>query len=103
MSRYLLKTVETYRVANDDEAKRLIEEAKNDSSYTLAKYSSEQKCTKQKGEIIDEWVRVSLTKEFCSEKEPDVTASVHYEVDNGCFPEPITSTTTEENEEEMPW
>lgn len=90
MSRYLIKTVETYRVANDNEAKRLIEEAKNDSAYTLAKYSSEQKCTKQKGEIVDEWVRVSLTKEFCTEKEPDVTASVHYEVDNGNFPDPVS-------------
>ena len=33
MSKYLIKTVETYRVANDKEAKELIEESKADKTY----------------------------------------------------------------------
>ena len=38
--KYLLKkTVETYRVATEDEAKRLIEEAKKDKNFTLVKIS----------------------------------------------------------------
>ena len=73
--KYLIKTVETYRVANETEAKQLIESAKKDRSYTLSKYSSEYKCSKSKGEIVDEWYRVVLTKDFCSEKEPDVAAT----------------------------
>lgn len=93
--KYLIKTVETYRVANESEAKQLIESAKKERAYTLSKYSSEYKCSKSKGEIVDEFYRVILTKEFCVEKEPDVTATVHYEIDAGFFPEPI-----ENNEEE---
>lgn len=93
--KYLIKTVETYRVANEAEAKQLIESAKKEKAYTLSKYSSEYKCSKAKGEIVDEWYRVILTKDFCVEKEPDVTATVHYEVDAGAFPDPVDSDTEE--------
>ena len=86
--KYLIKTVETYRVANEAEAKQLIESAKSDRSYTLSKYSSEYKCSKAKGEVVDEWYRVILTKDFCNEKEPDTTATVTYTVEQGAFPEP---------------
>ena len=93
--KYLIKTVETYRVANEAEAKQLIESAKSDRSYTLSKYSSEYKCSKAKGEVVDEWYRVILTKDFCNEREPDTTAIVTYTVEQGAFPEPI------ENEDEV--
>lgn len=85
--KYLIRTVETYRVGNESEAKQLIESAKADHSYTLSKYSSEYKCTKSKGEIVDDWYRVILTKDFCSEKEPDVTATISYNVEDGAFPD----------------
>ena len=98
--KFLIKTVEQYRVGSEEEAKQLIESAKNDRSYTLAKYSSEYKCTKSKGEVTDEWYRVLLTKEFCSEKEPDMTASVYYKVENGAFPDAVTTEDDEEDEDE---
>ena len=84
--KYLLKTVETYRVANENEAKALIEEAKKDKNYTLTKYLSEYRNAKQKGEIVDEWYRVTLTKSFTEEKEPDATTTVSYNVSEGNFP-----------------
>ena len=86
MSRFLIKTTQVYRADSENEAQRLIEEAKNDNHYTLSKYSSEYKCSKSKGEIVDEWYRVILVKDFCSEKEPDVTVSVNYNVEDGAFP-----------------
>ena len=86
---YLTKVVETYRVANEAEAKKLIESAKVDRAYTLSKYSSEYKCSKAKGEIVDEWYRVVLTKDFNVEKEPDSYVEVNYKVEEGYFPEPI--------------
>ena len=95
--KYLIRTVETYRVANEEEAKRTIEEAKNDSSYTLSKYSSEYKCSKAKGEIVDEWYRVILTKDFNVEKEPDCSVEITYNVEQGYFPEPVKN---DENPEE---
>ena len=38
--KFLIKTVEQYRVGTEEEAKQLIESAKKERSYTLAKYSS---------------------------------------------------------------
>ena len=49
--------------------------------YTLAKYSSVYKERKQKGEVIDAWHRVSLTKVFDDEKEPISSVSVEYDTE----------------------
>lgn len=86
---YLIRTVETLRVANESEAQKVINEAKKDKNFTLSKYSSEYKCAKAKGEIVDEWYRVILTKDFTDEKEPDCTTTVSYNVEEGAFPEPV--------------
>lgn len=93
---YLLKTVETFRVSNEAEAKKLIEEAKADRKFTLSKYLSEKRCQKAKGEIVDEWIRVTLTKEFNLEKEPCNTVEISYNVEQGAFPSPIERDEEEE-------
>lgn len=96
--RYLIKTVETYRVASEKEAKELIEQSKADNSYTLSKYSSEYKNTKAKGEVVDEWFRVTLTKEFTSEKEPDSCTVISYNTNN--FPAPKAADNIDSDEED---
>lgn len=78
MSSYLIKVTEQYRCDTEEEAKNLIEEAKRSSQYTVVKSSSEIKTLKQKGEIVDEWRRVMIMKEFTSEKEPDVQIVPNY-------------------------
>ena len=70
MSTYLIKVTQQYRCDTEGEAVQLINEAKESHQYTVVKSSSEIKATKQKGEIVDEWRRVLITKEFTSEKEP---------------------------------
>jgi len=76
--KYLLETTETYRVADEAEAKELIEQAKKGNNYTLKKYISQYKERKQKGEIIDTWYKVTLVKDFNDEKEPEVAFEVEY-------------------------
>lgn len=71
MSTYLIKVTEQYRCDTEAEAKKLIEEAKENHQYTVVKSSDEIKTLKQKGEIVDEWRRVTITKEFNQEKEPE--------------------------------
>lgn len=78
MSRYLIQTTEVYRCDTENEAKNLIEDAKKASEYELKKYVSQKKYRKQKGEIVDEWTAVSLTKSFTDEKEPMVQTYVTY-------------------------
>ena len=78
MSKYLIKTTEVYRCDTEQEAAQLIEESKRSNQYILNKHSSEIRTTKQKGEIVDEWRRVTLTKEFTDEKEPMEQYHVKY-------------------------
>lgn len=69
--KYLIKTTEQYRISSEEEAINFINEEKKSNKYTVSKYSSELKTTKQKGEVVDEWYRVIITKEFSEEKEPE--------------------------------
>lgn len=77
--RYLIKVTEQYRCDSEAEATAIIEESKHDGSYVLTKSSSEIRSVKQKGEVVDEWYRVTLTKVFTEEKEPDRVVSPNYE------------------------
>ena len=75
---YLVSTTEVYRVDDEASATSLIEKAKHDRMYELAKYSSVKKEKKQKGEIVDEWYQVSLTKKFNDEKDPISVVNIKY-------------------------
>ena len=81
MSKYLVSTTETYRVDSESEATRAIEEAKKDNSYTLSKYTNEHKERKSKGEVIDEYWKLTLTQNFNDIKEPNSIITVDYEVE----------------------
>ena len=78
MSCYLIKVTEQYRCDTEAEAEVLINEAKESGQYTVVKSSSEIKTTKAKGEVVDEWRRVLITKEFTSEKEPTEQITITY-------------------------
>ena len=96
--KYLIEVTENYRVDSEKEAAALIEEAKqNQRQYSLSKYSSVQKERKSKGEVIDSWYKVSLTKKFTDEKEPYVSVIPTYE-STGCVPN--TEEEREDNEDE---
>ena len=83
MAKHLISVIETYRVDSEDEVARMIKEAKEDDTCELVKHSSVKKERRQKGEIIDAWYRLSLTKLFDDEKEPCSEVSVSYQ--NGAF------------------
>ena len=80
MSKYLIQTTEVYRADSEAEAQEIINEAKVASEYNLTKYSSEKKEVKAKGEVIDEFMKVQLTKVFADIKDPEVQVSVAYEI-----------------------
>ena len=77
--KYLTKVVETYRLDSEDEVKPFLEELKNSNDFTIAKYSSQKKEVKRKGEVEDEWIRFEVTKIFNEEREPTDTIEVIYE------------------------
>lgn len=77
--KYLISTTEIYRVNKENDVEDLINEAKAAHEYELAKYTREYKEKKSKGEVIDSWYKVTLTKKFTDEKEPDRSVEVSYE------------------------
>lgn len=78
--KYLISVTETYRVDSEDQVKEMIEEAKADNRFLLLKYTSQYKERKAKGEVVDAWYKVTFTKGFTEEREPEVTATITYEV-----------------------
>ena len=80
MSRYLIQTTEIYRADSEIEAQEIIGAAKAAAEYTLTKYSSEKKEVKAKGEVVDEYYKISLTKAFTDIKDPGIQVDVIYEI-----------------------
>lgn len=78
--KYLIETTEVYRVDNEDEVVSLIEDAKRTS--TVKKHTSVQRQKKLKGEVIDQWYKVSITKVWDDEKEPGNGIAVSYGTDS---------------------
>lgn len=76
--RYLTKVVETYRLRDEHEVEEFLQELKTDPTFTVAKYSSTKKEKKQKGEVVDEWIRFEVTKVFNEEAEPDSYINIEY-------------------------
>lgn len=80
MSKYLIQTTEVYRVDSEPEVENLIAEAKEDTTFDVVKYNCEHKERKSKGEVIDDYYKVSIVKGFTSEKEPETQVLITYEV-----------------------
>jgi hypothetical protein len=77
--KYLISSKEIYRVGSEAEAVKLIEDAKSDNHFILSKYENQFKERKQKGEVVDSYWKVTLTKNFTDEKEPMFQTEVTYE------------------------
>lgn len=80
MANYLITAQEVYRVGNEKAVEELINSAKIDNRFTLLKYTREHKERKSKGEIIDDYYKVTLVKSFNDEKEPDTEVLVDFTV-----------------------
>lgn len=91
MSKFLVSTCEVYRIDSESEAKAAIEEAKSAKGFDLIKYVNEYKERKLKGEVVDSYYKLTLTKIFNDIKEPYSTVSINYHVEDGAFPSPVES------------
>lgn len=80
--KFLISTTEVHRVDTENEAVMLIEDAKKDDNFILIKYSTEHKEKKAKGEIVEEYYKVTLTKSFTDIKEPSVQTTITYDAED---------------------
>lgn len=81
MAAYLIKSVETYRLPSESAVEKFLNDLKENPMFELIKYSSTKKDIKEKGEILESYYRVDVTKAFNSEKYPDSEIDVIYEKD----------------------
>lgn len=87
MSKFLVSTCEVYRVDNEKEVEKVIEDAKEEKGFSLAKYTSEYKERKLKGEVVDQYYKLTLVKNFNDIKEPTTIVDVNYNIEQTVFPE----------------
>lgn len=83
--KYLIQTTEVYRVDSESEAVELVEKEKKSKLFTLTKYTIEYKEVKVKGELVDDYYKVTLTKVITDIKEPSSYVNV-------CYSETTTAT-----------
>ena len=76
--KFLLTTTESYRIDTEKEVETAIQEAKEDPSFILKKYDRTFKERKLKGEVVDSYFILKLTKQFNEEKEPISEVSISY-------------------------
>ena len=74
MTKYLIKTTMTYRVATVDEVEQLHEDLINNETFSLVGFGYKTKVIKQKGEIVEEYQLVTATVTINDEKEPEDSA-----------------------------
>lgn len=79
--KFLLNSVDTYRVETVEEVEHLHEALKNDPNFTLISFSYKTKEIKEKGDVIGTYQVVSAKKMFTEEKNPEVQVEIIYEVD----------------------
>ena len=72
--KYLISTVDFTK------ENKIRVKAKKDGNYTLGKYTNEHKTKTSKGEIVDEYYKLTLTKIFNDIKEPESEIDIEYEV-----------------------
>ena len=80
--KYLVGTIEVYRVDTEEEENELREFAYSNPYYSVADFRARPKVRKNKGEIIDEWREVTIKTAITDEAEPDRRLKVKYEVDD---------------------
>ena len=74
MSVYFLENTEKYRCDTEDEADMLIDEAKKNGFFDVAKFTNIVKTKKE-----EEYRIVTITKKFTTEKDPDRQVIISYE------------------------
>ena len=78
MVKYLLKSVNTYRVHTVAEVEQLHEELKHNPNFELTAFSYTTKDVKVKGEVVDQYQVVKAQLVFANEKDPEVQYEVEY-------------------------
>lgn len=79
MSRFLIKTTETYRIDTVEEVEAFHTELKENGNFELAAFSYAIKQIKEKKEVVGEYCLAKVVKIFNDEKDPVNTITINYD------------------------
>ena len=68
--KYLISKTEIYRCDSEAEAKAFIEDLK-DEGLCVVSSTIQMKERKQKGDVVDEWIRLTVKTVYNDEKDPE--------------------------------
>ena len=75
---YLIKTIETYRLPSEESADVFLKEMKENPVFEVIKHVTTKKDIKEKGEIVESYYKVEVTKVFNEEKYPNSEIDIEY-------------------------
>lgn len=80
MQAFLIQSVEKYRLDSQEDVDTFLEELKESEYFNILKYSSERKEVKQKGEVVDSYYILTVTKSFNDLKDPQFIVNTSYSI-----------------------
>ena len=85
--KYLINTTEVYRFDKETEAQHYVDDLKR-KGLDVVSSTIQKKERKQKGEVVDEWIRLTVKINYNDEKEPESTyyaneATDGYDIEKG--------------------
>lgn len=79
--KYLINQTDVYRCDSEKEAEAFLKQLKNDYSFEITSSTMSKKELKQKGEVVDDWIRLTVKKKYNEEKEPYTPLRMYSESD----------------------
>ena len=68
--KFLIQTTEIFRCDSEQEAETFLKDMKKDKNYEINSSTVAKKEVKQKGEVVDSYIKLTVKKVYNEEKDP---------------------------------
>lgn len=68
--KFLIQTTEIFRCDSEQEAETFLKDMKKDKNYEITSSTVAKKEVKQKGEVVDSYIKLTVKKVYNEEKDP---------------------------------
>lgn len=70
--KFLIQTTEIFRCDSEQEAEIFLKDMKKDKNYEITSSTVAKKEVKQKGEVVDSYIKLTVKKVYNEEKDPSI-------------------------------
>ena len=68
--KFLIQTTEIFRCDSEQEAETFLKDMKKDKNYEITSSTVAKKEVKQKGEVVDSYIKLTVKKVYNEERDP---------------------------------